>query len=77
MANNDLTNYISALKSKPIKKVELKTSKRAQALKAQKGKCAKCKKDLQPFFTKYIEDPLTKEITVVCSSCGTKVAKKY
>ena len=72
MLNDDLKNYLMALKSKPnmIKKVKMASSERKKAWIAQGGKCANCKGALSRSYLKYIKDPKTKTMKVLCSSCA-------
>jgi len=78
MADNDLNNYMKAIKFKDttIKKIELISSKRKQAWKKQNGKCALCKKELKTYFCKNIENPKTKEIKIICSNCAIEIPKR-
>ena len=76
MEDEDISLYMKTLKSKPIKKIEIKSSKRQQALNSQKGKCAKCKRDLNTSYSKYVEDPITKTTKVLCSDCAINTVKK-
>lgn len=77
MTSNELSNYMKALKSKPIKNISIKSSKRKQAWDSQEGRCAVCKKDLKTYYSKYIEDKKTKTIKVLCSGCAIKTVKKH
>jgi len=76
--NNDLNNYMKALKSKSgnVKNVEMISSDRKKAWKDQQGKCAVCKKDLKSYYCKYIKDPKTNTMKIVCSDCAIKTIKK-
>lgn len=78
MINNDLDNYMKAIKSKNagVKNIELISSKRKQAWENQGGKCAKCKKNLKSYFCKYIEDPKTKTFSIICSDCAIEIPKR-
>lgn len=78
MENKDLNNYLNVIKTKKgvLKDVELASSKRKQAWKKQNGKCSKCKKDLKNYFCKYIENPVTKEFSVICSDCAIEIPKR-
>ncbi len=67
--------YLKALKSQPVKDVEIKTSKRREVLKKQDNRCIKCKKDLSPYMTKYI----TKSdgtMEAICSNCAIPTPKR-
>ena len=66
---NEVSNYITALKSRPIKQIEMSHSKTRQALIDQDNKCAKCKKELNPSYCKYVEEPKG-HFKVYCSNCA-------
>ena len=76
MTNSDLTNYLRALKSRPLKNVKMAVSERKKAFLEQGKKCARCKKDLRPYYYKFLTDPTTKKVEVVCSSCAIKTIKR-
>lgn len=78
MLNNDLNNYLRALKSKSknIKEVEMASSDRKKTWVSQQGRCAVCKKDLKSYYCKYIKDQKTNLLKVVCSDCAIKTIKK-
>lgn len=61
--------YLSALKSKKIPETNIYRSKRKDILKAQKKKCARCKKALKEFYYKFAKNLETKELEAVCSDC--------
>ncbi|MDA3836098.1 MAG: hypothetical protein PF542_00590 [Nanoarchaeota archaeon] len=67
--------YLDLLKSKEQKDVKIAHSPRRQAMKDQKGMCAKCKKDLNPSFSKFILGP-TGTYTVICSNCAVTIPKR-
>lgn len=67
--------YLNALKSKPLREIKISTPERRQAFISQKGKCLECKKDLNPVYCKYLRDPLTRKIKILCSSCAIKTPK--
>lgn len=64
------TAYLKALKSRPLRNIKIHPSERNQALIDQDKKCIKCKKTLRPYLHKYVRDPLTKKMTVICSDCA-------
>ncbi|MFA5953013.1 MAG: hypothetical protein WC812_00300 [Candidatus Pacearchaeota archaeon] len=72
--NNDLSNYMKVMKDMKDKgkdkNVELVPSSRQQALARQNRKCAKCGRELNLNFSKYIQDPDTKTMKVLCSDCA-------
>jgi hypothetical protein len=68
--------YLDLIKKKKDANIEIKTSPRRQALIEQKGKCAKCKKDINPAFSKFITNPETKKIEIICSSCAVSIPKR-
>lgn len=70
------TNYLNILKNKPLKKIEMHASARGQALIDQKHKCARCKKDLNLSYCKYIQDPSTKRYSVLCADCAIQSGKR-
>jgi len=74
--SGDLNNYLSVIKSQPAKNVDFKISNNRQALIKQGRRCAKCKKDLNPSYCKYITDPKTKEVSVICSNCAVEIPKR-
>ncbi|MBU0958857.1 MAG: hypothetical protein KKB31_02815 [Nanoarchaeota archaeon] len=70
------TNYLKALKSKPLKEIKMYVPERKKALLDQDKKCFKCKKSIRPYLYKYIRDPLTKEMHVFCADCVIPMPKK-
>jgi hypothetical protein len=74
--SGDLNNYLSAMKTAKKKDVDLKISDNRQALTKQGRKCAICKKDLNPYYSKYIKDPKTKEVKVICSNCAVSIPQR-
>ena len=74
----DLNNYMKAIKSNKIKMVDIKpaVSERKQVMLNQKKTCAICKKAINPVFAKYIRDPNTKVLKLLCSDCAIPDAKK-
>ena len=80
MEHKDLNNYLKAMRSTkdPAKKAEITPvfSERKQAFMKQKGKCLKCNHELKPLYSKYLKNPETKKIEVLCSGCAIKIAKK-
>ncbi len=79
MSDNNIENYLKALKSKPqlIKNVEMASSERKNAWIAQNGKCAQCKETLSKSYLKYIKDPKTKQMKILCSSCAIPSIKRF
>ena len=72
----EITNYLKALKTHPLKDVKMATSERKKAFNDQEKKCARCKKDLRPYYYKFITDPVTKKIEVICLNCAIPVFKR-
>jgi len=68
-------NYLDALKSKKLNDVKMSSSPTRQALVDQKGICAKCKKRINPAYSKFLKDP-TGKMTVICSDCAVSIAKR-
>jgi len=69
------SNYIKALKTKPLRNVKIEPNERRKAFLSQKGRCAKCGKELKPYLHKYVQDPVTKQYKVLCSDCA--IPSKY
>ena len=69
-------SYLDVLKKKGTTDVELHLSPRRQALVDQKGRCAKCKKDINPAFSKFIKDPISGKYKVICSNCAVEIPKR-
>lgn len=69
MADIGTSNYINALKSGKIKEVTMSVSGHRQAVIDQENKCIKCKKALKPYLYKFITNPATKKIEVICADC--------
>lgn len=67
--------YLDLLKGSKLRKVEIKSSPRREALKAQRNKCAKCKRDLNPSFMKFVKTPEEKD-QVICSDCAVGSFRK-
>lgn len=63
------SNYINALKTGKIKDVTLSVSGNKQAITDQENKCIKCKKVLKPYLYKFITNPITKKVEVICADC--------
>jgi len=74
--DNGPSNYLKALKSKPLREIKMYVSERKKALLDQDKKCFKCKKDVRQYLYKYIRDPITKEMRVLCSDCAIPMPKK-
>ncbi len=70
------SNYMKALKSKPLKEVDLKISEHKKAMIDQDKKCAKCHKDLKPYMHSYVRDPKTKKLSVICSDCAIPIRSR-
>jgi len=69
---------MKAIKSNKIKKIDIKLplSERRQALVDQGKRCANCKKAIDPIYAKYIRDPNTKTMKVLCSNCAIPNVKR-
>lgn len=65
--------YTDLLKSKDIKNITAKPSKRRQAMLDQKGMCAECKKSINPMYSKFIKDG--NKYKVICSNCAVDIVK--
>jgi hypothetical protein len=76
--SGDVNNYIGAIKAKAstVKEVPLAVNDRRQALIEQQNKCAICKKDLNPYYSKYIVEPGSKKGKVICSNCAIPISKR-
>jgi len=74
--SGDLNNYLNVIKTAKKENVDFKISNTRQALLKQGKKCAKCKKDLNPYYCKYITDPKTKEVSVICSNCDVSIPQR-
>lgn len=73
MGTSDIELYTRALKSQPMKEVKLSVSERQQAKINQDNKCAKCSKRLRPYFYKFVRNPSTKKIEIICSECAIEI----
>ena len=73
---DEIQTYIKALKSRSIRKVKIETSDRKKAFDGQKGKCAKCGKEINTLYCKYIQNPETKKYTVLCYSCAVPIPER-
>jgi len=69
---------MKAIKSNKIKKMDLKlpVSERKQVLINQGKRCASCKKAIDPIYAKYIRDPKTKTLKLLCSNCAIPSVKR-
>ena len=67
--------YLELIKGKADKGVEMKTSNRRDVMKNQKGKCAKCKKDLNPVYSKFVKKA-DGNYEVICSNCAVSIPKR-
>lgn len=76
--SGEVNNYIGALKAKAstVKEVTLATSDRRQILVDQQHKCAICKKELNPYYSKYVQEPGSKKGQVICSNCAIPISKR-
>lgn len=70
MIDDKPNTYLDALKSKPLRNVKVEPNERVKAIKEQKGLCAKCHKEINRAFAKFIENPNTKKYTVLCHHCA-------
>jgi hypothetical protein len=68
--------YLDALNKRGTKDVELKPSERRQAMLDQKGKCAKCKHDINPVYSKFVRNPLSGKMEVLCANCAVEIPKR-
>lgn len=64
------------LKEKGTTEITIKPSERRQAMLDQKGICAKCKKNIKPIFSKFIRNPGTKKMEVICSNCAVPIPER-
>jgi len=76
MKEENSYHYLKALRSKPLREVEMKSSPRRKAFLNQNKKCFKCKKEINPTYCRYLTDPVTKELKVICASCAVPTIKK-
>jgi len=76
--DNDLNNYLRLVKLKKIKSADIKPviSERRQVMLEQKKTCAICKKEINPVFAKYVRDPQTKVLKLICSNCAIPTPKR-
>lgn len=75
--SGDVNNYIGAIKahSSVMKETPLAVNNRRQALINQQNKCAICKKDLDPYYSKYLTEGPNKG-KVICSNCAIPIIKR-
>jgi len=67
--------YLDIIKGKADKEVVMKHSTRREAMTNQKGLCARCKKNLNPVYSKFIKkEDGTYE--VICSNCAIEIPKR-
>jgi hypothetical protein len=80
MEHGDLNNYLKAVRSTKDKvgnkNITPVFSERKQAFVKQRGKCLKCNHELKPLYSKYLKNPETKKMEVLCSDCAIKISKK-
>jgi len=69
------SRYLDALKGKASDNTIAAPSTSRQAMLDQKGLCAKCKKDINPVYSKFIKDEEGK-MTVICSNCAVSIPKR-
>jgi len=62
--------YLKALKSKPLRNIKIEPNQKIKALNQQKGRCAKCKQEINRSFATFVQDPITKKYTVLCHNCA-------
>lgn len=67
--------YLDAMRGKETTNTVAAPSSRRQAMLDQKGLCAKCKKDLNPMYSKFVKDKDGK-MTVICSGCAVTIPKR-
>jgi len=70
------SNYMKALKSKPLRDVKISTSENKDAMNKQDKKCIRCKKSLHQYLYKFIRNPQTKKMEAVCADCYIQIKKK-
>jgi len=70
------SNYMKALKSKPLRDVKISTSENKDAMNKQDKKCIRCKKNLHQYLYKFIRNPQTKNMEAVCADCYVKIKKR-
>lgn len=68
--------YLDAIKRKGTKNVEMKRSERREAMLKQKGKCAKCHHDIKPMYSKFLRNPISQEMEVICANCAVTIPKR-
>ena len=76
MEKRDFATYLNALKNAKDPKIKMAQPRRKSILAKQDGKCAKCKKTLHNYFSKGEIDPITKELSIICSECAIKIPKR-
>lgn len=76
MEKRESDTYLNALKSVKNKEIKFAQPRMKIALAKQGGKCSKCNKTLKNYFAKLVEDPVTKEISFICSECAIKIPKR-
>ncbi len=76
MEKREFNNYLNALKSVKKNNVQIAQPKRKQTIDKQGGKCPKCKKTLKNYFSKRVIDPVTKEVSIICSDCAIQIPKR-
>ncbi len=73
MAETSPSTYLNALKSGKVKEVNMKVSSSRQAIIDQENKCIKCKKTLKPYLYKFITNPVTRKVEVICADCSIPI----
>lgn len=68
-------NYLDIIKNKKLSNKIAVPSTRRQAMIDQKGLCAKCGKDINPMYSKFVKDADGK-MTVICSNCAVDIPKR-
>lgn len=68
--------YLDMLRRRGSKDVEMKPTERQQAWTKQKGRCAKCGKEINKLYAKYQKNPLTQEMEVICMDCSIKIPRR-
>lgn len=76
MTTLEISNYLKALKTHPLKDVKMAVSERKKAFLDQEKRCARCKKDLRPYYYKFIKNPETNKYEAICLNCAIPIVKR-
>lgn len=76
--SGDVNNYIGAIKAhaSTVKETPLAVNARRQTVIDQQNKCAICKKELNPYYSKYLIEPGSRKGRVICSNCAIPIQKR-